>query len=226
MPAVFVTAQRIAGDRAVDVGPCSIRRRLLPRNGRPAVRPLADDGSAYDVDPRQGEPIAAAWLAVTICQAGAARMASLCAFEAAGERGLIAITRAGAGRAGLVRTPAFAVFAAFASLRGGTLRRIGVDGRTAAAFTTAHEYRELWLVELAGRRRSVETGPVEQVRRLEVRSGNAAWMPVMQNKNGSMRPGLLRIGGYGIARLQFANSVSTSRIDAIGRDWLADAHSR
>ncbi|HEX4886289.1 MAG TPA: hypothetical protein VFX05_19250, partial [Casimicrobiaceae bacterium] len=136
---VFARARRVAGDRPIDAGPCSLRRRLAPRTGLPA---------ADDVDPRQHAPIAAAWLACAIAVAGARRIDTFCAYEAAGARGLLAEG------APLRATPASAVFAALAASQRRPLVLLGLDPARGAAFVVDGS---LWLVELSGRARMLGT---------------------------------------------------------------------
>ncbi|GIK86162.1 MAG: hypothetical protein BroJett026_16430 [Betaproteobacteria bacterium] len=180
---VFARARRVAGGRPIDAGPCSLRRRLVPRTGLPAPD---------DVDPRQHEAIAAAWLACAIAVAGARRIDTFCAFEAAGARGLLADGTP------LRATRASSVFAALASAQGRPLVLLGLDPARGAAFVVDGT---LWLVELSGRARRLGTS------RPALHLAATRWA--------SRRVGQ-PVAGYGIATLPAGSAIAgwTERLAA------------
>ncbi len=222
-PDVFRSATRIAMSRPIDVGPCSLFRRLVPGTGKPAVRPYAIDGTPFDVDPRQRLPIAAAWLAVTIAQAAAAGIASLCAFEAVGARGLLWSGLADAGVSPPRRTPAFAVFEALAPLRGSALCLMGVNCQGGAVFFVGAGARELWMVDLSGRQRTMEVPAGVVVVRLAVTRGDAAWREARRplKRPDPPRESSIELNAYGIARLRLPASVSAGAINEMSSRWIA-----
>ena len=221
LPDVFAAACRLAGTRELDIGPCSLRRRLRRRDGRPATTPKATDGTAYDVDPRQGQMIAAAWLAGVIAHASAEGIAAVCTFEFAGAYGIVHITRSGSGQAEPVQTPAYAVFAALAQARGHALRRIGIDAQRGAVFSVGSDDPELWLVDLAGRPRCWDAGDAAFIRQLTVRQGQAYWQREggTPSTKGRLR-GLIKMNAYGIARLHFPAQLRQKQIDLFASRWL------
>jgi hypothetical protein len=148
LPGVLAQARAMVGSCALDVGPCSLRRRLMPRTATPDVPD--DAGRARDVDPRQSRSIAAAWLVGVIAQCATEDVATVCAFEAAGARGLV---DGGAGQG--FRTRAFAAFAALTRSAGEPLSLLALDARHGAAFTVGREPASLWLVDLSGERRAL-----------------------------------------------------------------------
>jgi hypothetical protein len=198
LPQIFAQARRIARSRPLDVGPCSLRRRLSPRTGRPDVRPLPGERGAYDVDPRQHEGIAAAWLACVLAAAATEGVASICTFEAAGDRGLVTTTRSAVmqpANACTRRSPAHAVLAAFARRPHVNVVTQGPDTHYGAAFALVEPGEaELWLVDLSGQRRQLPTSAWQQpyVQRIYRSTGGARWSP--------MRPGST-LPPYGIARV-------------------------
>ena len=116
LPDVFAAARRRAGARPIDVGPCSLRRRLHPLTARPVILPRDADGRPADVDRRQGELIAAAWLATLVAIAASSGIASVCTFDIAGARGLVGATERFPLPESMepgIATPAHAVLAAF-----------------------------------------------------------------------------------------------------------------
>jgi hypothetical protein len=177
LPEVLAQAKRIAGRRPLDIGPCSLRRRLWPRTGRPV-----ED----DVDPRQDEAIAAAWLASLVALASVAGVDRLCAFEAAGPRGIVHNTQSGA-----LRTPAHAVLAALASHVRGSLTLYGVRACAGAAFVLHTVADELWLVDLQGRSRTLPPS-LGAARHIVATGGDATW---------SRPASIARLPAYGIARI-------------------------
>ncbi len=214
LPAVFAQARGIAAERPVDAGPCTLRRRLMPGNGRAADRPLSPQGVPYDVDARQGEPIAAAWLAAVIAIAGAARIDSLCGFEAIGARGLVdtdepfrVSRRLAQGR----RTPAHAVLAALGRAARESLVLHALRSAVGAAFTLGPGRSELWLVELSGRARALPAdvamlGPVSRIGRGR---GGAFWTPANLHQP---------LNAYGVARVTLTRA-SAQSISALARKW-------
>jgi hypothetical protein len=184
---VLARARRVAGRRPIDAGPCSLRRRLVPRTGLPA---------SDDVDPRQHAPIAAAWLACAIASAGTRRVDTFCAFEALGDRGLLAE------REPTLATPASSVFAALARSQGRPLVVLGIDPTRGAAFVVDDA---LWLVELSGRARRLGTS------RAAAHLVGARWAPLRAGQ---------AIGGYGIATVPVTRPLArwTERLAAT---WTA-----
>jgi hypothetical protein len=138
LPDVLARARAVAGELPLDVGPCTLRRRLVPRTGEPLDQRIA--GVPADVDPRQHRAIAAAWLASAIALAGTAGVETFCAFEAAGARGLLE---------GVDASRAARVFAALARARGERVEILAMAPATGGAFVVGPA---LWLVDLAGRR--------------------------------------------------------------------------
>ena len=214
LPCVFAQARRLAAGRPVDAGPCALRRRLVPRNGRPADRPRSPLGVPYDVDARQGEPIAAAWLAVAIAVAGAEGIDSLCAFEAAGARGIIGAhepfptaPQAGYGR----RTPAYAVLQALVGVRRAPVVLHGLRAADGAVFSLGGDRAELWLVELSGRARPLPraVSALGPPFRLDPDAKGASWRAAKFDQP---------LGAYAIARIALARSSQRS-VAAIARDW-------
>lgn len=210
---VFAQARRLAGKRAVDAGPAALLRRLQPRTGRPATRPLRTDGTPFDVDARQGKAIAAAWLACAIAIAARQRLASFCAFEATGARGLLGVPEPFPLPEGLApgeATPAFAVMAALCARRGQPLVVHAMDPSEGAAFSVGADAPELWLIDLAGhartlpsplRERVIETIPHPQ-RRAHKGADDRRW---------SLEP-------YGIVRCSI-RGLSPTRIVALAAAW-------
>ena len=148
LPALLAQARRLAAGRPLDIGPCTLFRRLVPQTGKPATR--GPDGSpGYDLDPRQHQPIAAAWLACVIAVASVRRVDSLCTFEAEGPRGLVLSGR---------RSPAHAVLAAFGRRGRSRVTLLDLNALQGAAFVIESEPAELWLVDLSGRPRKVHLG--------------------------------------------------------------------
>lgn len=213
LPLVFAQARNIASGRPVDAGPCALRRRLVPGNGRPADRPYTPRGVPYDVDARQGRPIAAAWLAVVVAAAGAAGIDSVCAFEAAGARGLVGAhepfpttTQLGFGR----RTPAHAVLTALGRNRRACVMLYALRAATGAAFAIGRDDPELWLVELAGRARQLPFRAARgEVARLTLGRDGASWTRAEFHQP---------LGAYGIARITFDRS-SPRLLATIASDW-------
>ena len=197
MPVVFAQARRLAGSRPVDAGPCTLLRRLVPANGKPAVR--GPHGSApYDVDSRQCEHIAAAWLACAIALAAEAGIASVCAFEAAGSRGVIC----GSGGSRVRGAPdigghssSYQLLCALAEIGAGGITLFKLDVRRGAAFLVHGKWPELWLVELSGRPRPLPRGVVASASGLHLKRGRhgARWVALRRAD---------RVEAYAIARLQ------------------------
>lgn len=163
---VFAQARRLAGKRAVDAGPASLLRRLKPRTGQPATLPRNADGTPFDVDARQGGAIAAAWLACAIAIAARQRLASFCAFEATGARGLLGAPEPFPLPEGLApgeATPAFAVMSALCARQGESLVVHAMDPEQGVAFTVGADAAELWLIDLAGRARTLPASVHEHV---------------------------------------------------------------
>jgi D-apionolactonase len=79
--AVAAAARRLVGSRRVHVGPITLRPRFNP-NGETGSGPLSDP------DPRQAQPLAAAWLLGSLCRLAAGGADSVTYFELAGPRGL------------------------------------------------------------------------------------------------------------------------------------------
>ena len=158
LPDVFAQARSLAAKRRLEIGPCTLSRRLVPHTGRPAIR--GPDGSIdYDVDSRQHSAIAAAWLACVIAVAAVTGVDSLCTFEAEGFRGLL---RPGG------RSPAQVVFGAFARRAGAAVTLLDLNARRGAAFVLEGRPDELWLVELSGRRRAAGVRELSLVRPYQI----------------------------------------------------------
>lgn len=211
LPRILAQAKRIAGDRPLDVGPCSLRRRLVPRTGQPADRPPTGDGKPYDVDPRQGEPIAAAWLVCVIALASVARVASVCTFEAAGARGIIDATQDDDREAGATRTPVHAALAALGRRLRAPLRLYRVNAAAGAAFALTFEREELWLVDLLGRARELPA-PLGPASRIVGAQGGFRWS----------RPTGARLSAYGIARFAMPDR-DEARVRRIAAAWCEGA---
>ena len=198
MPVVFAQARRLAGARPVDVGPCTLLRRLVPANGKPAIRGPEGTRDAYDVDPRQSEHIAAAWLACVIALAAEAGIASVCTFEAAGSRGLVCRT-ANAGMQGAsaidANSSSYQLLCAFAEAGAAGITLLALDVRRGAAFRVHGKSLELWLVDLSGRPRGLPRGAGTSTPDLHLKRGRqgARWAPLRRAD---------RIDAYAVARLR------------------------
>lgn len=210
---VFAQARQLAGPRAVDAGPATLLRRLVPRTGRPATLPRRADGTPYDVDARQGKAIAAAWLACAIAVAARQRVATFCAFDATGARGLLGASESFPAPEGLAPgevTPAFDVMAALGAKRKQPLVIHALDPRTGAAFTVGSDDPELWLVDLAGQVRVVPGS---------LRGRVVATIP---RRHGRARKGVdprnASLQGYGIVRCS-VRGMPAARIAAIVAAW-------
>ena len=218
LPDVFAQARRLAVGRPIDLGPCSLRRRLVPRTGRPAIGPASPDGIARDVDPRQPAMLAAAWLACVIAHAATHGVASLCGFEATGARGFIATPEHEPSVArGAQLTPAGAAFAALAASAGRALTVHAIAPMRAAAFTVDAPKPELWLVELAGCRRMLPTGGRKLGVTLALRPGSegARW-GVIPARNQS-------VGPYGIVRVRLDRATAATDVARLVRHWIQGA---
>jgi len=184
LPAVIAQARRIASHRPLDLGPASLRRRLVPRNGAPADKPVSKDGVPYDVDPRQGLPIAAAWLAAAVATAGARGADTFTAFEASGARGLVGDREPFDAPRGMEPgrpSASHAVFAALGATPRARLVLHDVNPFTGAAFAVALGQPELWLVDLAGRARDVpRTARRQGTLRLDDARHGARWAPLLK----------------------------------------------
>jgi D-apionolactonase len=218
LPAVFAQARSIAAGRPVDAGPCTLRRRLLPRSGRPASRPRSQQGIPYDVDSRHGEPIAAAWLATVIAAASVTGIDSLCAFEAAGARGLVGANESFPVTPALApgrRAPAHAVLAALGSSPRALLTLYALRSVVGAAFTLGRVASELWLVELTGRARPLPRGvaALGLVARLGRGRNGALWTSADLD-----RP----LNAYGIARVAISRA-SPRSIGVLARAWCGSS---
>ena len=214
MPAVFAQARRIAGGRPLDVGPCSLLRRLVPLTGKPAVRGPAGSNELYDIDPRQHEHLAAAWLACVIAIAADTGIASVCTFEAEGPRGLVyRSTKAMPGRrvAVLGRSSSYRVLDAFADIGANAVTLFDVRPGHGAAFLVHGEWQELWLVDLIGARRrlpgqALATGHVLHLRQV---GEGGRW---------SALPTAGRIESYAIARVASPRATRTG-LRSLARAW-------
>ena len=214
MPVVFAQARRLAGARPVDAGPCTLLRRLVPATGKPAVRGPRRSGP-YDVDPRQCEHVAAAWLACTIALAAEAGIASVCTFEAAGSRGVIcgsADASGVRGARGIVgHSSSYQLLCALAELHAGGTTLLDIDVRLGAAFLVHGKWRELWLVDLGGRPRALPGGAVANTSDLHLKRGSQGthWATLRRAD---------RIDAYAIARLR---SVGAARgeCENLSRAW-------
>jgi D-apionolactonase len=217
LPNVLAHARRIAGKRALDAGPCSLYRRLLPRNGRPATEPVSRDGVPYDIHPRQGAPLAAAWLASTVAIAAAFGVDSLTAFEASGARGLVGDRESFPPPPGLAPhrcTASHAVFAALAARPGARLVLHGASAFAGVAFGVELDRAELWLVELSGHaRRLPDALRLHRLLHLVDRHAGAAWSPVRGQ----------RIAAYGIVRAA-VRDLDTRSVRRAAAQWCTRAH--
>jgi len=210
---VFREARNIAGPRKLDIGPCSLRRRLAPLTGKPAVRGPPGHEGAYDVDPRQHENLAGAWLACAIVVAAACGVDSFCTFEAQGARGLIrANGRQGRTRA-VIPSPAHAVLTAFAEVTARSVVLHGVDPRHGAAFVVSGASSELWLVDLSGHQRVMPRyGDRAEIMRLVRGTNGARWVPMTTRS----------IDPYGLVRIKLGTRHGTAVV-ALTRAWLRQA---
>jgi hypothetical protein len=214
MPDVFAQARRLAGLRPVDAGPCTLLRRLVPASGKPAVRGPQGD-RPYDVDSRQCDHIAAAWLACTIVLAAEAGIASVCTFEAAGSRGVVCGSAGASGARGARGTDghssSYQVLCALAAIGAQRTTLVDCDVRRGAAFLVHGKWPELWLVELSGQPRPLPGGVVASGSGLHLKRGRhgARWVALR---------GADRVEPYAIARLQ---SVEATRAayQGFSRTW-------
>jgi D-apionolactonase len=203
---VFEQARGLAGRRKLDVGPCSLRRRLTPVTGEPAVRGPRQGQGDYDVDPRQHERIAAAWLTSVIALAAAAGVDSLCTFEAEGSRGLVEVgagTKLAADPRVLSRSPSHAVLCGLAEERGRTLSLRGFDARVGTAFVVHGTSTELWLVDLSGKPRSMPRARTEAEKtgaHLVCGRDGARWSTMRDRRQRVAPYGIVRIGLAGVRR--------------------------
>jgi len=203
---VFEQARGLAGRRKLEVGPCSLRRRLTPVTGEPAVRGPQKQKRDYDVDPRQHEPIAAAWLTSVIALAAAAGVDSLCTFEAEGSRGLVEIgeaTKLAAHQRVRSRSPSHAVLLGLAEERARTVSLRGFDARVGTAFIVRGASTELWLVDLSGKPRSMPRARNEADKtaaHLVCGRNGAHWSTVRDRRQRVPPYGIVRIGLAGVRR--------------------------
>jgi hypothetical protein len=212
LPLLFAQARRLAGDRALDVGPCSLLRRLVPGTGKPATQgPASGD---YDIDQRQHRNIAAAWLTCVIAAAAVNGVDSVCTFEVEGARGLVQGARKRErGADGRMRSPAHVLLAAFARHGRARLSLIGLNALRGATFLLEGPGAALWLVDLSGRRRTLdpalrESGDIEQI---GSRRDDARWV----RAGGAVAP-------YAIVRIALAGEPGDALI-ALARAWCDDA---
>jgi hypothetical protein len=214
MPDVFAQARRLAGSRPVDAGPCTLLRRLVPATGKPVVR-APQKGGPYDVDSRQCEHIAAAWLACTIVLAAEAGIASVCTFEAAGSRGVVCGSADASGVRGARgidgHSSSYQLLCALAAIGAERITLVDCDVRRGAAFLVHGKSPELWLVDLSGQPRPLPGGVV----------ANASGMHLQRGRHGARWVTLRRadrVEAYAIARLQ---SIEATRAayQSLSRAW-------
>jgi len=158
-------ARHIARGRPLDAGPCSLLRRLVPGTGEPATRGPRPGDDDYDLDPRQHEPIAAAWLACVIAVAAVSGVSSVCTFEAEGARGLVRSPR---------RSPSHAVLAALAGRAGTGVTLLALNVRRGAALVLEGDPAELWRVDLSGQRRECPPYGIVRLARAGMRAREVA----------------------------------------------------
>jgi len=214
MAVVFAQARRLAGSRPVDAGPCTLLRRLVPASGKPAVRGPQGSGP-YDVDSRQCEHVAAAWLACTIALAAEAGIASVCTFEAAGSRGVIcrgadaSRVRGAPGIGG--HSSSYQLLCALAAIGAQEIALFRLDVRRGAAFLVRGKWPELWLVELSGRPRPLPRGVVASASGLHLKRGRhgARWVTLRRAD---------RVEAYAIARLRSVEATH-GECESISRAW-------
>lgn len=206
LTAVFDQARGIAGTRPLQVGPCTLLRRLAPPTGRPATRG-SGAGADDDVDPRQHALIAGAWLTSTIALAAVSGVSDLCTFEGEGVRGLVWR----AGDSAVQRSPAHAVLVALGDRAKGPVKLIGLNAEQGAAFFLEGQPAELWLVDLGGRPRvmSAAVRALGRVQRLDCTSGGARWSVTRVSR---------RLRAYSVLRIDLPAS-RLKRAEALARAW-------
>ena len=210
MPDVFAQARRLAGSRTVDAGPCTLLRRLVPANGKPADRGPDGNRASYDVDPRQCEHIAAAWLACVIALAAEAGIASVCTYEAAGSRGVLCASGQGTPDTG-GRSSSYRLLCALAEVHAEGITLLELDARRGAAFRVHGKWPELWLVELSGRPRTLPRDVVANASDLHLKRGRlgARWATLRR---------AARVEAYALARLRSVGA-APRECEKIARAW-------
>ena len=213
---VFTQGRHLAGTRPLDAGPCSLRRRLVPATGKPAVEGPGRNGQDYDIDPRQHDNIAAAWLACTIAIGAITGVSSLCTFEPEGARGLVyeAPGLRARRRQRYRRSSAYAVLDALAELQATEITVHAIDALRGGAFVVHGKSTELWLVELRGRSRSLPTKACALGSICHCVSGpsGARW---------SLMTTARRIARFGIARIAVIRARTRDITDA-AYAWVRD----
>lgn len=217
LPDVLDAARRFAGSRPLDLGPCTLRRRLVPATGKPADRPFDRRGVPADVDARIAEPIAAAWFATLVAIAATRRAASVCAFEGAGARGLVAARESFPVEGTLADDrcrPVAAAFASLAQARGARLVLLGLDVGTGAAFTLDAPRPQLWLVNLAAVPRDLPAPPVGW--RANLLGPRRGWRPAGR---------ATRSPAYGVVRYDL-DRPADARAARVAKAWIAPRGAR